>query len=166
MPPQSPIELTGSASRLADDPRPLSDGLIESLRTAGEVITDEQDTANASRDWWPLALHWALQGAVPRRAAAVVCPTSAEGVAHVLQACAAEGVAVTAAGGRSGVVGGTVPLAGGLILDLTGLAGIESVDAESGLVVVHSGTFGPDLEQELRDEHGLTVGHYPQSFDL
>ncbi len=28
------------------------------------------------------------------------------------------------------------------------------------------GTFGPDLEHELRETHGLSVGHFPQSFDL
>ncbi len=166
MRPQPPIELNGSASRLADDPPPLGAELVDSLRTVGEVITDQNDTANASRDWWPLALHWALQGEVPRRAAAVVRPTSVDGVAHVLRTCSGQGVAVTAAGGRSGVVGGTVPLAGGVILDLTELAGVESVDAASGLVAVRPGTFGPDLEHELREHHGLTVGHYPQSFDL
>ena len=73
---------------------------------------------------------------------------------------------MTPAGGRSGVVGGSVPLAGGVLLDLTALAGVESVDATSGVVEVRPGTFGPDLERELRHDYGLTVGHYPQSFDL
>ena len=36
----------------------------------------------------------------------------------------------------------------------------------SGVVEVAAGTFGPDLEPELRAEHGLTIGHFPQSFDL
>ncbi|MFM7684460.1 MAG: FAD-binding oxidoreductase, partial [Actinomycetota bacterium] len=44
--------------------------------------------------------------------------------------------------------------------------GIVAVDAASGLVEVLAGTFGPDLEAELRSVHGLTVGHFPQSFDL
>jgi alkyldihydroxyacetonephosphate synthase len=26
--------------------------------------------------------------------------------------------------------------------------------------------FGPDFENELRDKHGVTVGHFPQSFDI
>ena len=26
--------------------------------------------------------------------------------------------------------------------------------------------FGPDFENELRDMHGVTVGHFPQSFDI
>ena len=166
MRPSSPIELTGTASHLGDAPAPLSDDLLDSLRDAGDVVTDEEGTAEASRDWWPLALHWSLHGAVPRRAAAVVRPTTTDGVAHVLRSCNRAGVAVTPAGGRSGVVGGSVPLAGGVLLDLTALAGVESVDATSGVVEVRPGTFGPDLERELRHDYGLTVGHYPQSFDL
>ena len=46
------------------------------------------------------------------------------------------------------------------------LAGIVDVDAASGVVEVLAGTFGPDLEAELQAAHGLTVGHFPQSFDI
>ncbi|MFT3854930.1 MAG: FAD-binding oxidoreductase [Ilumatobacteraceae bacterium] len=50
-------------------------------------------------------------------------------------------------------------------LDLTGLAGVVAVDETSGLVEVLAGTFGPDLEAQLAG-HGLSVGHFPQSFDI
>ncbi|MGH9058542.1 MAG: FAD-binding oxidoreductase, partial [Acidimicrobiales bacterium] len=40
------------------------------------------------------------------------------------------------------------------------------VDDPSLLVEVGAGTFGLDLESRLRDEHGLTLGHWPQSIDL
>jgi alkyldihydroxyacetonephosphate synthase len=49
---------------------------------------------------------------------------------------------------------------------MTRLAGVAGVDTVSGVVEVLPGTFGPDLEDELRSRHGLTVGHAPQSFDL
>ncbi len=42
----------------------------------------------------------------------------------------------------------------------------ESVDAESGIVEVLPGTSGPDLESAINSVNGLTVGHFPQSFDL
>ncbi len=162
----SPIELRGTGERLGREPAELDDGLIAALREHADVITDIGERAEASRDWWPLALHWALAGDVPRRAAAIVRPTTTEGTAGVLRACSAAGVPVTPAGGRSGVVGGSVPLAGGVLLDLTGLSGVQAVDTHSGIVEVLPGTFGPDLERTLRDPHGLTVGHFPQSFDL
>jgi alkyldihydroxyacetonephosphate synthase len=163
--PTEPIELTGSEARLAA-PAPLPAGFADHLATLCELITDVQEVANASRDWWPLAMHWALKGAVLQRAAVVARPTTTEQVAAVAAACQAAGVPLTPAGGRSGVLGASIPLFGGVLLDLTELQGIIAVDATSGLVEVWSGTFGPDLEAAIRGEHGLTVGHFPQSFDI
>ena len=73
---------------------------------------------------------------------------------------------MTAAGGRSGVCGASVPVFGGVVLDTTGLDRIGDVDATSGIVEVAAGVFGPELERALNTHHGLTVGHFPQSFDL
>ncbi|HEY3486109.1 MAG TPA: FAD-binding oxidoreductase, partial [Ilumatobacteraceae bacterium] len=91
---------------------------------------------------------------------------STQQLAAVLAACNDAHVPVTAAGGRSGVCGASVPVFGGVVLDTTALAGLGDVDEASGVVEVGAGTFGPDLERDLRTEHGLTVGHFPQSFDL
>jgi alkyldihydroxyacetonephosphate synthase len=160
-----PIELDGSAARWAgavDVPAEV----VAALREVGEVVDDEASVADSSRDWWPLALHWALEGQVPARAAAVVRPTTTRAVAAVVRICADAQVPLTVAGGRSGVCGASVPIHGGVVADLTGLAGIGGIDTVSGLVEVLAGTFGPDLETELQQRHGLSVGHFPQSFDL
>ena len=164
--PTPPIELTGTAERLAGRAVPVPPELLARLERICETITDQRSTAEASRDWWPLALHWAIHGAVARRAGAVVRPTDAAQVAAVLIACAEAGVPVTAAGGRSGVCAASVPVFGGVVADLTALTGVVDVDGESGVVEVRAGTFGPDLERVLRAEHQLTVGHLPQSYDL
>ena len=163
--PTAPIELAGSQSRLAAPPT-LPDGFAAALSAVCPVITDEMQVADASRDWWPLAMHWALQGQVLQRAAVVARPGSAGAVAAVVRLCHDHGVPVTAAGGRSGVLGASIPLFGGVVLDLTALQGVGQVDAVSGIVEVLAGTFGPDLETELREHHGLTIGHFPQSFDI
>jgi alkyldihydroxyacetonephosphate synthase len=169
--PTPPIELTGTASRFGGEPAPLPAALVDRLDElaasgACDVADTPAATAEASRDWWPLALHWSLAGQVPRRAAAVVRPVSTDAVAAVVAACDATNVPVTAAGGRSGVCGASVPVFGGVVLDLTGLDRIGDVDEVSGVVEVGAGVFGPDLERTLVAQHGLTVGHFPQSFDL
>ncbi|MEI7548341.1 MAG: FAD-binding oxidoreductase [Actinomycetota bacterium] len=163
--PTTPIELNGTASRFAGAVV-IPDGFLARLAAECATLTDERSTAEASRDWWPLSLHWGLAGQVAQRAAAVARPNSTEQVAAILRLCNRAGVPVTAAGGRSGVLGGSVPVFGGVVLDTTGLQGILSVDTVSGLVEVWSGTFGPELETELRGDHSLTVGHFPQSFDI
>jgi alkyldihydroxyacetonephosphate synthase len=64
------------------------------------------------------------------------------------------------------VCGSSVPLYGGVVLDLCDLRGIESVDDASLTADVRAGTFGDFFEHELRTEHGLTCGHWPQSVTL
>ena len=60
----------------------------------------------------------------------------------------------------------SVPIFGGVILDMCGLSGIRDVDATSLVVDVGPGTFGDRFEAELRSDHGLTCGHWPQSMTL
>jgi alkyldihydroxyacetonephosphate synthase len=164
--PTAPIELTGSASHLDAPTHQPDEQLIARLQSICETITSETETAEASRDWWPMAMHWSLAGAVPQRAGAVCRPATTEQVAAVLVACSGEGVPVTAAGGRSGVSGASVPVFGGVVLDLTRMQGIIEIDAASGVAEVWAGTFGPELETELRQRCAMTIGHFPQSFDI
>lgn len=163
--PTPPIELAGTAARWSGAVE-IPAAVVEELRATTSVIDDEREVAERSRDWWPLALHWSLAGEVPQRAALAVRPSSTAEVAAVVAVCNRNGVPLTVAGGRSGVTGASVPVFGGVVLDTTALAGIVDVDATSGVVEVQAGTFGPDLERELQDVHGLSVGHFPQSFDI
>ncbi len=130
-----------------------------------EVTDDAAARAEAGRDWWPLAIGWAAAGEVPARPALVARPSTTAEVADVLAACNEAGVPVTAAAGRSGVCGGAVPVFGGVALDLCGLAGVTEVDEVSLVADVRAGTFGPEVEAELR-RSGTTLGHWPQSMDL
>jgi len=96
----------------------------------------------------------------------VARPTDALQVAAVLRICNEARVPLTAAGGRSGVLGGSVPICGGVVLDLCGIHGIIDVDTTSMVLDVAAGTFGDHLEDELRRTHDVTVGHWPQSMSL
>ena len=145
----------------------VDDALVARLRgVCPTVDTDPATCAEWGRDWWPLALRWAVGGRVPARAAAVARPADTAGVAAVLAACRDAGVPVTPAAGRSGVCGASVPVSGGVVIDLRGLSGIRAVDDQSLLVTVGAGTFGHVLEAELRAAHGVTLGHWPQSVEL
>ncbi len=145
---------SGLTRRLAE----ISDGVSETAA----------DLSDAGVDWWPLAMVWRHRDEDPitRRPVAVVRPTEAAQVAAVLKLCSAESVPVTPFAGRSGVCGGSLPVHGGVSLDLGELAGIDDLDDLSMLVTVGAGTNGRTFEYELRNEHDLTVGHWPQSIDL
>jgi alkyldihydroxyacetonephosphate synthase len=145
----------------------VPDDVLARLRDAcAAVTTDAGSAAEAGRDWWPLAMHWALDGETPARAGVVARPSSTAEVAAVLAVCNAARIPVTPVAGRSGVCGASIPVFGGVALDLTGLEGIVDVDDASLLVTARAGTFGDVFEDELRAAYDLTVGHWPQSIAL
>jgi alkyldihydroxyacetonephosphate synthase len=169
--PTPPIALAGDAAgaraRLGGEAAMLDEGMLAQLRSAcRDVTVGHAERAEASRDWWPLGMIWALDGQVPAMAACVCRPATTREVAAVLAICDDARIPVTAAGGRSGVCGASVPVHGGVVVDLTAMAGIIEVDDESLTITVLPGTFGHELEAELRTRHGLTLGHWPQSVEL
>jgi alkyldihydroxyacetonephosphate synthase len=169
--PTRPIELAGGAAtataHLGADRVDVPGAVIERLRDAcAAVTTDPAALAEASRDWWPLAMTWATHGELASIAHVVASPTDAAQVTAVLAICNDARIPVTAAAGRSGVCGSSVPVHGGVLLDLTQLSGIVDVDDTSMVLDVHAGTFGNLLEDELRETYDKTLGHWPQSIDL
>lgn len=169
--PTPPIELAGGAdaatAHLDATAVDLDDGFLRRLAGACAAVTTEPDAlGEASRDWWPLAMIWATEGQVAGRAGAIARPSTAEEVAAVVALCNDAAVPLTATAGRSGVCGASVPVYGGVVLDLCGLSGIRGVDDESLLVDVLAGTFGDAFEDELQSSYDLTAGHWPQSMSL
>ena len=169
--PTPPIAQAGDAAQatghLAADRVSVGPAVVERLRAVcSTVIDDPAAVAEASRDWWPLAMVWATQGQVGALAGVVARPADVDEVSAVLALCHDASIPVTPAGGRSSVVGGTVPVHGGVLLDLGRLSGIVAVDTTSMVVEVLAGTFGDAFEAELQEHHQVTVGHWPQSMTL
>ncbi len=168
--PVTPIDASADAvfdrlgGTVAEVPEKLADRIAES---GAAVLSGPEARAEAGRDWWPLAIGWATEGAVPQRPAFVARPTSTTQVSAILAACNNSAVPVTAMAGRSGVCGGSIPVHGGVSLDMTALTGVVGVEETSLTADVRAGTFGPDLEDALgRAGAGFTLGHWPQSIDL
>jgi alkyldihydroxyacetonephosphate synthase len=87
----------------------------------------------------------------------------------VLDWCEGAGAAAIPFGGGTSVVGGVEAavgngFAGAVTIDLKRLDRVLEVDAVSGAARIQAGATGPRLEEQLR-EHGLTLRHYPQSFE-
>jgi alkyldihydroxyacetonephosphate synthase len=169
--PTPPIVLSGDAAavtaRLEQLAVEVPEAVLAQLRSAcASVTTDAATNAESSRDWWPLAMTWALDNQVAGLAAAVARPSDPDQVPAILRICNDAHIPVTAAAGRSGVCGSSVPLYGGVVLDLCDLDGIVSVDDTSLTADVRAGMFGDHFEHQLRTAYGLTCGHWPQSVTL
>ncbi len=97
----------------------------------------------------------------------VAFPKDESEIETVLSWAEAEGAAVVPFGGGTSVVGGVEPRLGDrpvVTMDLRRLDRVLEVDAESLAARIQAGATGPRLEEQLR-EHGLTLRHFPQSFE-
>lgn len=141
---------------------------IEELTAAvgpGAVVTDPAELDRCAHDLWPVSAKQYLRGVHPHRPDVVVRAGRAEQVATVLSWAARRRVPVTARGLGSGVTGAAIPVRGGVVLDLSGLAGIIDLCETDLTVTVRAGTRGDVLEAEL-GRRGYTLGHSPQSLFL
>jgi alkyldihydroxyacetonephosphate synthase len=99
----------------------------------------------------------------------VAYPESPEDVDAVLSWCADEGAAAIPYGGGTSVVGGVEPrmrddYPAVVTIDLRRMNRVLEVDPVSKAARIQAGSTGPGLEEQLR-EHGLTLRHFPQSFE-
>ena len=146
----------------------MPDDLVARLASVcQQVDADDEHRVEAGRDWWPLTIGWALAGEIPALPAAVARPGSTAEVAAVLACCREARVPVTAAAGRSGVCGGE---RAGLRRrrarpDRAGRAHRRRRRLAAGRRPARARS-ATCSKTELRAEHGLTLGHWPQSIAL
>jgi alkyldihydroxyacetonephosphate synthase len=98
----------------------------------------------------------------------VALPADHDEVQAVVGWCSEHRVALVPFGGGTSVVGGLAAqregYAGVVALDLSRLKRLVAVDPESHIAELEAGLLGPEAEALLA-EHGMTLGHFPQSFE-
>ena len=133
----------------------VSPGLLAALRDAvgsDHVRTDPDVIAANVTDW---------TGRFRGTTAAVVRPGTVDEVASVLALCNAQRTPVVPQGGNTGLVGGSVPLHGELVVDLRRLDAISAVDARTGQVTAQAGVTLARLQQQAVDAgwlYGVDLG--------
>ena len=110
-----------------------------------------------------------FRGEFPNPPDLVAYPESPEDVDVVLNFCADEKAAAIPFGGGTSVVGGVEPRGleeyrGVVSVDMRRMDRVLEVDPISMAARIQAGATGPGLEEQLR-EHGLTLRHFPQSFE-
>src|SRR5215203_5742538 len=123
----------------------------------------EELDAYTADTYWP-ALAAAAAGTPLARPEIVVRPRSEEDVAAVIATADAHRTPVVAWGGGSGTQGGSLPVRGGIVLDLRSLDSVLEIDETSMTVTAQAGVNGRRLEAEL-NERGLMLPHYPASVE-
>ncbi|MEJ5254920.1 MAG: FAD-binding oxidoreductase [Acidimicrobiales bacterium] len=105
------------------------------------VIVDPEVTRGYVVDWTGR-----FHGETP----AVIRPGSVEELAEVVQICADAKVAIVPQGGNTGLVGGSVPLAGELVVSTRRLTALGEVDELAGQVTAGAGVVLAALQEHAR----------------
>ena len=144
------------------------ESLISSLsNTVGteNTLTDPYDLDRYSGDALSPSRAFSAENSFERLADVVVRPASTTEVSTVLKLANEFQTPVIPYGGGTGVMGGTVPTAGGIILDLQRMNKIISINPTDMTAEVEAGVVLEDFENILFDL-GLMPGHDPYSVPI
>ncbi|MFC6287132.1 FAD-binding oxidoreductase [Nocardioides sp. GCM10027113] len=151
--------------------RALDAKLVDGLRgILGDdaVLTDDETRRLRTRGKSTPDLLRAREGDLTDAPDVVVRPASHDEVAAVLAFAVDHHLAVVPFGGGTSVTGGLAArrdgYAGVVSLDLARMDRLVDVDPVSMTATLEPGLRGPEAEALLA-EHGLTLGHFPQSFE-
>ena len=121
--------------------RTLTPDLICQIRNVCEhVYTEEDISPDYARDEMP------IYGT--RMPQLVACPVSTAETAAVVKICYENDIPVTPRGAGTGLVGGAVPLYGGVVIDLCRMNRIKRYDMENLVVEIEAGVILNDLAQD------------------
>ncbi|MDO9355613.1 MAG: FAD-binding oxidoreductase [Solirubrobacteraceae bacterium] len=169
------LGIDGEPTAPGAPPTPAPSRLAQDARTRLEVIvgpdacsTTDADRVAHTRGKSTPDLLKIRGGDLTDAPDAVLTPASHDDVLAILATCTEENVAVVPFGGGTSVVGGLAPEADGfaatIALDLRRMDALVRIDETSMTATFQPGVRGPAAEALLAP-HGLTLGHFPQSFE-
>ena len=125
----------------------------------GNVLHESYDLTAYSRDRYPILTHPKL-GVKP---IAVVRPATIDEIRKIVLLANKHRIPLTPRGSGTNYAGSAVPVKGGVVLDLTKMNKILSINEDSMSVKVQAGVILQKLEEALNGK-GFTFGHDPGSF--
>lgn len=137
-------------------------GTIKRHLSSLDWITEDKEIEKLSKDyyWFSPLLKSELDG---KRADAVVRPLTREELAIIVAECAKTKTPITMRGAGTGNYGQAIPLHGGVVIDMTAMNRIVSI--ERGMATVEAGCKLLVLEQAANDA-GFEQRTYPSTFRM
>ena len=139
---------------------------VEKAKAANMPKDGDAETLAAYRfDRWCLK-HWQdWRGEILSTPACVVRPRDTSDVQTVVRYATSNGIPIIPWGWGSGVCGGIEPTDTQILMDMSTMNQVLSIDEENLLLTVEAGINGL-VAEEAAAERGLTIGHWPQSIAI
>ena len=129
----------------AAEPSSLALARLREIVGADNVILDADARSGYETDW---------TGRFHGRTRAVIRPADTKQVGAIVALCRAEGIAIVAQGGNTGLVGGGIPTSGELVVSMRRMAAIGPVDTAARQITVGAGAILADV-RAAADAAGL-----------
>jgi len=141
-----------------------SDIKLKLIDIIGEknVSTEEVDLLAYTKDASMIGMNWTLQGIIAGQPDFITWPENVIHISEILKLANLEKIPVIPYAEGSGVVGGAIPIYGGIILDMKKFNKILDINEKNLTVTAQVGINGMNLERFL-EAKGYTTGHIPQS---
>jgi glycolate oxidase len=139
----------------------IGEVLARELGSSRVIRVGDERLADYARDESPATM---LPATIAPPDCAVLCESAAE-VATALRICAERGVPVTPRGAGSGMVGGALPVAGGVVLSTEKMQRVIEISEDDLLCVVEPGVITGRL-QEAVEARGLFYPPDPASLEF
>jgi len=115
-----------------------------------------------SKDATLLSMNWTIEGKLAALPDFITWPENSSQISEILKMANEEKIPVVPYAEGSSVVGGSLPIYGGIIIDMKKFKEVLEINDENLTVTVQTGINGMNLERYL-DARGYTSGHIPQS---
>ena len=109
-----------------------------------------------------IGMNWTIQGKIAGLPDFIIWPDTIEQISAILKLANEEKIPVIPYAEGSGVVGGAIPIYGGIIMDMKKFNEILEINDKDLTVTAQTGINGMNLERYLNAK-GYTTGHIPQS---
>ncbi|MBD3255256.1 MAG: FAD-binding protein [Candidatus Lokiarchaeota archaeon] len=109
-----------------------------------------------------ITLNWLMLGKIAGLPDLIVWPETTQQISEIMKFANSHKIPVVPYAEGSGVVGGAIPVRGGIVLDVKKFNRIISINDKNLTITVEAGINGMNLERQL-EAKGYRCGHIPQS---
>ncbi|MFP4105508.1 MAG: FAD-binding oxidoreductase [Phycisphaerae bacterium] len=140
---------------------PVTDTIVEQL---GNIVGEKHVIFGDAEKLEPYSHDEVPDSEYAHMPEVAVRPETAEQIAAIMKLANKEHIAVTPRGAGSGLSGGAVPIAGGIVLLMERMNSILEIDRDNLCAVVQPGVITSEINEAVRD-YGLFYAGYPMSLE-
>jgi len=156
------FELIYRNKRVEIKNKPKIESKLSEIVGITNVSTKNIDILAYTKDSTLIALNWTIQGKIAGLPDFITWPETVEQISEILKFANKEKIPVIPYSEGSGVVGGSIPIYGGIIVDMKKFNKVLDLNDKNLTVTAQAGINGMNLERFLNSK-GYTTGHIPQS---